>query len=98
MTIENLRRKHKTILVDHAFRMYGVTPNHDQSKQVWVDYLLSGGNLKSMLRDLKQEIPLTPSCDPSQETFQPCQLSPQEKRIYNDLLSLTQKGDQGRCA
>lgn len=53
MTIENLRRKHKTILVDHAFRMYGITPNHDQSKQGWVDYLLSGGNFQAMLADLK---------------------------------------------
>lgn len=52
MEIEQLRLKHKTRLVEHACRCFGINAPTD-AKQKWIDQLLAGGDLQQMLDDLR---------------------------------------------
>lgn len=56
MNISELRLKHKRTIVDHAFRIAGTNLIDDKKKQEWINFILSGGDLREMLDLLKKEV------------------------------------------
>lgn len=75
MNIDDLRRKNKQVLVDHAFVIYCIDPEYSLRKSEWVNYLVNGGNFELMLEKLKSGRSLV------------MELTGRESRIYGDLLS-----------
>lgn len=61
MNIDALRKKHKSTLVRHAFKITGRhedLPAAGKDTSEWVDYLLQGGEIKEMLSALKNAKPI----------------------------------------
>ncbi len=79
MNIDDLRRRNKQVLVDHAFVIYGITPEKSLRKSEWVDYLIDGGNFELMLEMFKW-------CRESVFNGMP-KPSDRAGQIYNDLVS-----------
>ena len=79
MNINDLRRRNKQVLVDHAFVIYGITPEKSLRKSEWVDYLIDGGNFELMLEKLKLGSASVVDCLPK--------LPGRAAQIYNDLVS-----------
>lgn len=50
---DDLRRKNKEIIVDHAFKAYGLVDEQGYDKQNCLSYLLAGGDLKLLIKKLK---------------------------------------------
>lgn len=91
MDIEQLRLKHKTRLVEHACRCFGIHAPTD-AKQKWIDQLLAGGDLQQMLDDLRGKkadaLPTVQVATTRQSPPSLCNegLSLHAQRIYRRLL------------
>ena len=83
MNIDDLRQRNKKALVDHAFVIYGITPENSPRKKEWVDYLLDGGNFELMLEKLKLGKVSVADGSPK--------LSGSSAQIYTDLVAAIKK-------
>lgn len=70
MNIDQLRHKHRSSIIHHAIRLYGINSDQAQERQ-WIDYLLGGGELQTLLAALKEKSSL--SCNPHHEVVDPVQ-------------------------
>lgn len=79
MDIQQLRHKHKSALVQHAFKITGHHkdfPAAEKFESEWVDYLLHGGEINQMLLALRNAKPVdfTPP-DPNNFDLSSCSIS-----------------------
>lgn len=79
MKIQQLRHKHKSALVQHAFKITGHHkdfPAAEKFESEWVDYLLHGGEINQMLLALRNAKPVdfTPP-DPNNFDLSSCSIS-----------------------
>lgn len=93
MNIQQLRHKHKSALVQHAFKITGHHkdfPAAEKFESEWVDYLLHGGEINQMLLALKNAKPVdfTPP-DPNNFDASGCSIS----LIENSLPKMWQANE-----
>lgn len=56
--IDTLRRKHKHLLVEHAFNIFAPTHEHSQQqKDFWIERLLQGHSVKDFIYQLQNDQP-----------------------------------------
>ena len=85
MDIIALRKKHKTTIVEHAYRLCGISTSGATNKQEWIEFLLAGGHPKQMIAMLRSGASLPESRSSVAVTDELSTLSPHARQIYADL-------------
>jgi hypothetical protein len=53
MLLIEMKKKHAYFIVESAIKLYGCTVLNDDMKNNWVNYLMAGGSINLILKDIK---------------------------------------------